>query len=132
MLPERGQRHPNPFPIKLPTPCIFSMLDDKTGVVLDPYAGIGTTLVAKLLNCQSFWIDISKAYIAIAQERLANAEQERLRVLAEFALHKVRKTFKERKEQGKWVGRFRPSLVDEQSSTVKQISLPMMSDEEAK
>jgi hypothetical protein len=35
---------------------------------------------------------------------------ERARVAAELSLHVVRKTFKERKERGEWVGRFRPTI----------------------
>ncbi len=108
--PERDPRHPNPFPIELPVRCIYSVLDDRKGIVLDPYAGIGTTLVAaKLLGHDFLGIDVSETYIAIARERLESAERERARVLAELELHKVQKTFQERKAQGEWVGRFRPS-----------------------
>lgn len=108
--PERDPRHPNPFPIELPVRCIYSVLDDRKGVVLDPYAGIGTTLVAaKLLGHDFFGIDISETYITIARERIESAERERARVLAELELHKVQKTFQERKALGEWVGRFRPS-----------------------
>lgn len=93
---------------------------------------IGTTLVAaKLLGCDYLGIDISETYIAIASERLENAELERPRVLAELALHVVRKTFKERKERGEWVGRFRPQLTIESDQTLltKQVTLPMESEE---
>ncbi|MFN3761846.1 MAG: DNA methyltransferase, partial [Anaerolineae bacterium] len=108
--PERDPRHPNPFPVELPVRCIYSVLDDRKGIVLDPYAGIGTTLVAaKLLGHDFIGIDVSEAYIAIARERLESAERERARVLAELELHKVRKTFQERKALGEWIGRFRPS-----------------------
>lgn len=123
ILPERDQRHPNPFPIELPTRCIYSVLDGRKGIVLDPYCGIGTTLVAaKLLGCDYLGIDISETYVAIAKERLQNAENEHQRVLAELELHKVHKTFKERKEAGEWVGRFRSGSVKGD----KQIALPMM------
>jgi modification methylase len=96
--------------------------------VLDPYCGIGTTLVAaKLLGCDYLGIDISETYVAIACERLQNAEAERARVAAELSLHVVRKTFKERKERGEWVGRFKPQrLVDENGGqSEKQMTLPM-------
>jgi site-specific DNA-methyltransferase (adenine-specific) len=106
--PEQDPRHPNPFPIELPTRCIYSALDGKRGVVLDPYCGIGTTLVAaKLLGCDYLGIDTSARYAEIAHERLQNATQEEPRVQAEVALHVVRKTFRERKERGERVGRFR-------------------------
>ncbi|MCS7224213.1 MAG: site-specific DNA-methyltransferase [Armatimonadetes bacterium] len=107
--PERDDRHPNPFPIELPTRCIFSVLDGNKGVVLDPYCGIGTTLVAAvLLGCHFIGIDISPVYVTIARERIRDAEKERDRVQAELSLHKVQKTFEERKREGRWVGRFSP------------------------
>jgi len=78
--PERDPRHPNPFPIELPTRCIYSALDGERGVVLDPYCGIGTTLVAaKLLGCDYLGIDISARYAEIARERLQNAGREETR-----------------------------------------------------
>lgn len=123
--PERDPRHPNPFPIELPTRCIYSVLDGQKGVVLDPYCGIGTTLVAaKLLGCDYLGIDISEAYVAIARERLETAEQERARVEAEVALHVVRKTFRERKEKGEWARRFRQHpLLEEPQGLVRQLDL---------
>ncbi|MDW7991337.1 MAG: site-specific DNA-methyltransferase, partial [Anaerolineae bacterium] len=124
--PERDPRHPNPFPIELPTRCIYSVLDGQKGVVLDPYCGIGTTLVAaKLLGCDYIGIDISEAYVAVARERLEAAETEWPRVEAEVALHVVRKTFQERKAQGEWARRFHQQrLLKEPQDLVQQLCLP--------
>ena len=107
MRPETDNPHPAPFPIELPIRCIYSVLDGGYGAVIDPYAGSGTTLVAaELMGLPWLGIEISPEYIEMAEERLANAEDERPRAEAEIALHKVTKTFKQRKENGEWVGRF--------------------------
>ncbi len=106
--PEKDNPHPAPFPIELPTRCIFSVLGDRKGVVLDPFAGSGTTLVAaKLMGHQFLGIEISPEYVKMAEERLKGAEQERPRVLAEMRLHRVQMTFRERKALGKSYDRFR-------------------------
>lgn len=108
IMPERNVEHPAPFPITLPTRCIYSILDGKKGVVLDPYAGSGTTLVAaKLLDANYLGIEISPEYVKMARERLAHSGSERQTVSEETAKHIVRKTFKERKENGEWSGRYR-------------------------
>ncbi len=108
IFPERSTPHPAPFPIELPTRCIYSILNENKGIVIDPYAGSGTTLVAaKLLGMDYLGIEISPEYINIAKERLKNCENERLRLQMELAKHKVSKSFKQRKENGEWVGRFR-------------------------
>jgi len=44
--PERANKHPAPFPLVLPVRIIMSLLDGKKGLVIDPYSGSGTTLVA--------------------------------------------------------------------------------------
>lgn len=108
IFPEKNISHPAPFPIELPTRCIYSILNENKGVVIDPYAGSGTTLVAaKLLGMDYLGIEISPEYVKMAKERLENCENERTKLRMELAKHKVIKTFKQRKENGEWVGRFK-------------------------
>jgi site-specific DNA-methyltransferase (adenine-specific) len=62
--------HPAPFPLELPRRCIklFSFVGD---IVLDPFVGSGTTVVAAyLLNRIGIGIDISRKYCEIAKKRL--------------------------------------------------------------
>jgi len=62
--------HPAPFPIELPKRCIklFTYVGD---IVLDPFVGSGTTLIAsRLLKRRAIGIDISRKYCEIAKERL--------------------------------------------------------------
>lgn len=109
--PERENPHPAPFPIELPTRVIYSMLDEKKGIVIDPYCGSGTTLVAaKILGHDFVGIDISEEYIKYSEERLKNYEREKKSVIEEVAKHVVRKTFKERKERGEFTGKYGPRV----------------------
>lgn len=106
--PERKNPHPAPFPIELPTRIIHSILNENEGIVIDPYSGSGTTLVAaKLLNKQFIGIELSEEYINFSLERIKNAEKERRKLQEELNKHIVHKTFKERKEQGENTGKFR-------------------------
>lgn len=62
--------HPAPFPVELPKRCIklFSYVDD---IVLDPFMGSGTTLVAaKMLNRKSMGIEISREFCELAFKRI--------------------------------------------------------------
>ena len=63
--------------------------------------GSGTSAVAaKLLGHNYFGIDISEEYIINAKFRLDNiTEKENERFNNELSLHKVNKTYKQRKEQ---------------------------------
>src|SRR4051812_12705222 len=63
-------RHPGTFPVDLPRWCI--RLHGKPGaVVLDPFMGTGTTLVAAALEgARGIGIDIDESYVATARERL--------------------------------------------------------------
>ena len=114
-VPENKNPHPAPFPLWLPARIIISLMHEKQGVdekqkglVLDPYLGSGTTAVAaKLLGYDYLGIDIGKEYIDYAEKRVLNAESERSIVKKELELHKVFKTFKERKQEGKNTGKYR-------------------------
>jgi len=62
--------HPAPFPLELPKRCIklFSYVGD---VVLDPFMGSGTTLVAcALLKRKGIGVEIERKYCEIAKRRL--------------------------------------------------------------
>jgi len=71
--------HPAPFPIELPRRCVklFSYVDD---VVLDPFSGSGTTLIAAIANNRKgIGIDVDKKYCELARKRiLESAESVRV------------------------------------------------------
>lgn len=120
IFPEKEIKHPAPFPIELPTRCIYSVLDNNIGNVIDPYAGSGTTLVAaKLLGCNYFGIEICKDYVNIAENRLSNCKKEEIKVQLELKKHVVTKTFKERKREGLWVGNFRKEKQSKAQAKLK-------------
>jgi len=106
--PERKNGHPAPFPLLLPARIIYSILDDKKGVVLDPYAGSGTTcLAAKLLGSNYVGIDISKEYVKDAENRLKNYLNYKKIVDEEISKHIVEKTFADRKNNNGNTGKYR-------------------------
>jgi site-specific DNA-methyltransferase (adenine-specific) len=102
--PEPGHKdHPAVFPIELPTRIIASLLDNKDGIVIDPFCGTGTTLAAaKLLGKNYIGIDISENYVEYAKKRLEEVEKERSRVLKELSMHYIELTFRDRKARGHW------------------------------
>lgn len=105
--PENNNIHPAPFPLALPLRCIFSILNEIGGVVLDPYCGSGTSgVAAKILNCEFIGIDNSQNYLEIAKHRIANYENYIQEAQNELQLHKVRESFKEKKQKGKTKNRF--------------------------
>jgi site-specific DNA-methyltransferase (adenine-specific) len=64
--------HPAPFPLELPHRCIqlFTYKDD---VVLDPFAGSGTTCLAAQQDGRRYvGYEINPSYCQLAEERLAN------------------------------------------------------------
>jgi site-specific DNA-methyltransferase (adenine-specific) len=67
--------HPAPFPVELPRRCIklFSFVGD---VVLDPFLGSGSTLLACLqTNRKGIGIEIDPSYCQLAKERLLTEGQ---------------------------------------------------------
>jgi site-specific DNA-methyltransferase (adenine-specific) len=71
--PESAKRvgHPAPFPVELPARLIglYTFLGD---LVMDPFMGAGTTLVAAHLDGRrGIGFDTSPAYVELARNRLA-------------------------------------------------------------
>jgi site-specific DNA-methyltransferase (adenine-specific) len=65
--------HPSTFPVALPRWCI-RLHGRQDALVLDPFMGTGTTVVAaELEGARSIGIDLDPAYVAIAHARLAEA-----------------------------------------------------------
>ena len=98
------------------------MMDDKKGLVIDPYCGSGTTLVAaKLLGHDYLGIEIAKEYTNYATNRINNFEYERRAVNAELEKHMVTKTFKDRKENGEFTGKYKTgdNKIDKEPQILK-------------
>jgi DNA modification methylase len=67
-------RHAAPFPEALVNRCLATGCPKK-GVVLDPYAGSGTTLViAANRRLPSIGIELSPHYVTLARQRLSHIE----------------------------------------------------------
>jgi SAM-dependent methyltransferase len=69
--PETGRReHLAVFPLELPARIIYSVLEDKPGIVIDPFCGTGTALVAaKLLEKNYVGIEIDPYYAMYARKQ---------------------------------------------------------------
>ncbi len=106
--PEKENPHPAPFPLALPVRCIYSVMDNKKGgIILDPYCGSGTTLVAaKILGYDFIGIDISQDYCQFAKKRIKNFKNEEKLAQEELSKHIVMKTFAQRKEKGEFTGKY--------------------------
>jgi len=97
----RTDSHPAPFPLELPLRAIYSMPGEQKKVVLDPFCGIGTTLVAaKILGHHYIGIDISPVYAEYTERRLANWDSEKPEAQEELDKHVVNDPFIERKKRG--------------------------------
>jgi modification methylase len=118
--PERNNPHPAPFPLTLPARIITSILNENDGVVLDPYCGSGTTLVAaKLLGKQYIGIDISEEYIQFAEQRLENSWKEKSILDDELNKHVIQKTFGDRKTNGEFTGRHKREKTVREAETLQ-------------
>lgn len=99
--PEGKSNHPAPFPLELPLRCIYSIMDNEKGVIIDPYCGSGTTgVAAKFLGHDFIGIDISEKYIKDSEDRIKNFMSEKDKFDKEMTLHTVKETFSEKKARG--------------------------------
>ena len=76
-------RHPAPFPLELPKRCIklFTYVDD---IVLDPFLGSGTTLIACLkTGRRGVGVEIDTKYCEIAKKRILKEGGRQLGLLKE-------------------------------------------------
>jgi DNA modification methylase len=65
--------HPAVFPISLPSHFI-NLLTHKGELVIDPFVGVGTTLIAsKDLDRNAVGFDLNKKYLEVANQRLAQS-----------------------------------------------------------
>jgi len=72
---ENNTPHPAPFPLKLAKMVIESSSTDGQ-IILDPFAGSGTTCVAaELLNRKYIGIELSEDYCNITRKRIQEAEK---------------------------------------------------------
>lgn len=108
-VPEGKNPHPAPFPLVLPLRAIYSVLNETKGVVIDPYCGSGTTLVAaKLLEHDYIGIDASQPYLDMTESRIENRAAEKHIWEREKELHLVQESAEARRREGKHVGKFSP------------------------
>jgi DNA modification methylase len=71
--PEKTE-HPCQFPTELVERCLLALTNEGSWV-LDPYAGVGSTIIAALKNGRNaIGIDKENKYIEIANERIAKLE----------------------------------------------------------
>lgn len=117
--PERKNGHPAPFPLLLPARIIYSVLDGKRGIVVDPYVGSGTTcLAAKLLGSDYIGIEISQDYVKKAEDRIKESKNFQNIIDEEIAKHFVSKTFQDRKNSSGYTWKFK-----DLTETIKQSKL---------
>lgn len=65
-------KHPAMFPVQLPMRLMECFTTEKDKVILDPFVGIGATVIAaERLGKVGIGVDISKEFIELAKERLA-------------------------------------------------------------
>lgn len=98
--------HPAPFPLELPKRCmkLFSFVND---IVLDPFMGSGTTLVAAATNNRrSVGIDVDLEYCKLAKNRLikeAHIYETPLSTITAITAqpNKIKRTKSEKKRKAK-------------------------------
>ena len=76
-IPEKGTKHPAPFPIELPNNIIPNVSQGERIVVLDPFVGSGTVAISALQNnCDYIGFDKFQSYVDMANKNIDNAKKE--------------------------------------------------------
>jgi len=74
---ERQTKHPALFPQKLPEKLINLYTKKNGELILDPFMGIGSTLMGSLnSNVNSIGIDLNKSYVSLAKKRVKKLQKE--------------------------------------------------------
>ena len=77
--PEKTE-HPCQFPIELVERCVLALTNEKSWV-LDPYAGVGSTVIASIKNNRNaIGIDKEKSYCDIANKRIIDLNNGTLKI----------------------------------------------------
>lgn len=96
--------HPCQFPLELAERCVLA-LTSTNDVVLDPFVGTGTSVIAALKhNRRGIGIDKEKQYLSIANRRVGQLEKGRLKSRPMGKpLHRPRSTDKVAKVPDEWL-----------------------------
>lgn len=77
--PEKTE-HPCQFPIELVERCVLALTNEKSWV-LDPFAGIGSSIIAAIKNSRNaIGIDRDEIYCKIAKKRIADFKEGKLKI----------------------------------------------------
>lgn len=77
--PEKTE-HPCQFPIELVERCVLALTNEKSWV-LDPFVGVGTSVIAAIKNDRSaIGIERDETYCKIARQRIADFKEGRLKI----------------------------------------------------
>jgi DNA modification methylase len=72
--------HPAQYPIELVERCVLALTNEKSWV-LDPYAGVGSTLIASIKNNRNaVGIEKEKEYCNIAKQRIIDFKEGKLKI----------------------------------------------------
>ena len=76
--PEK-ENHPCQFPVELAERCILA-LTDENDIVYDPFAGVGSALIAALKNHRrAYGSELERKYVEIGLDRIARLENDTLK-----------------------------------------------------
>lgn len=103
--PEKSE-HPCQYPVELVERCILALTNEDSWV-LDPFAGVGSTLLAAIKNNRnSIGIDREKKYVEIANRRIDDLKHGKLKLRPiNKPIHKPKSTDKVSQRPKEWQDR---------------------------